>query len=267
MNRGFEIYRRLGTHLVDGWLASEVLEILEVLDSAQRSKGVSGAVAEIGVHHGRLFIGLKLLQQSNGHSVAIDLFGDQERNIDNSGKGDLGRFRRNVLRWSSLDGLAIHEGDSTKLTADKLRELALTGIRLFSVDGGHTDGIVFSDMNLAEVTLAQGGIVIADDVFNQEWPGVSTGTLRYLAEGGRLVPFAIGFNKVFFASQEYSDSYQETLRSNFHKRYLTFVKSTDFAGHAVLYIGRVPRQPRKLLGRNDTAKQMYRRIQECQHHR
>jgi hypothetical protein len=262
MNRGFEIYRRFGHRFVAGWLAPEVLEILAVLDEAQRSKNVSGAVVEIGVHHGRLFIGLKLLQDVDQYSVAIDVFGDQELNVDQSGKGDLAIFRRNVQRWSSLDAVAIHQGDSTQLHADQLRELAHGGIRLFSVDGGHTDPIVFSDMNLAEATIASGGIVVADDVFNEEWPGVSTGTLRYLSEGGQLVPFAIGFNKVFFASPDHAEYYRRILQSTFESRYLLFVKTSDFAAHEVLIIARGARSPRQILSRNDTARRTYHRIQE-----
>jgi hypothetical protein len=262
VTKGFEVYRRLGHSFVDGWLAPEVLAIAAVLDSAQRSNGTSGAVAEIGVHHGRLFIGLSLLQHTDEHSVAVDVFGDQELNIDNSGKGDLAIFRRNVERWSSLNNVAIHQGDSTELSADTLRELSHSDVRLFSVDGGHTDSIVYSDMNLAEATIAAGGIVIADDIFNEEWPGVSTGTLRYLNEGGQLVPFAIGFNKVFFSLPAYADAYRSTLQKRFEDRYLVSVKSSNFATHDVLILGRVPRRPRQLAGRNKRAMRIYRSLQE-----
>ena len=262
MNKRYDVYRRVGRRFVSGWLEPEVLTILAVLDSAQRSKNVSGAVAEIGVHHGKLFIGLSLLQQDTEHSVAIDVFGDQELNIDKSGKGNLAAFRRNVERWSSLAAVEIHQGDSTKLLADNLRELARGNIRLFSVDGGHTDSIVFSDMNLAEATLAQGGIVIADDIFNQQWPGVSTGTLRYMSQGGQLVPFAIGFNKVYFSLPEHAEFYRDKLRSHFENRFLEFVILSDFATHDVVIINRVPRQPRKLIGRSQMARNAYLRIQE-----
>jgi hypothetical protein len=267
VNNGFEIYRRLGQRFVAGWLKTEVLAILGVLDSAQRSKNVSGAVAEIGVHHGRLFIGLNLLQHGDEHSVAIDVFGDQELNVDQSGKGDLAAFRKNVRRWSSLNSVVIHQGDSTKLQADELRALARADIRFFSVDGGHTESTVLSDMRLAEATITPGGIVIADDIFNEQWPEVSTGTLQYLSQGGQVVPFAIGFNKVFFSSPEYAKHYRKILYSHFEDRYLVYVKTADFATHEVLIIFRVPRRPTRLVGRSKTAKQIYHRMQKWRHHR
>lgn len=257
----FDIYRWTGHRVVAGWLAPEVLDILAALDSVQRSASVSGAVAEIGVHHGRLFIGLNLLQHKDEPSVAIDVFGEQDLNIDQSGKGDLAVFQRNVQRWSSAENVVVHQGDSTQLQASELRDLARGDIRLFSVDGGHTDSIVFSDMNLAEATIAPGGIVIADDVFNQDWPGVSTGTLRYMERGGKLVPFAIGFNKVFFATANYSQIYRDVLRREFEGRYLVLTKSSEYAGHEVLIMSRVPRRPRQLAGRNKTARRVYRGVQ------
>src|ERR1700759_4545612 len=100
MQRTFALYSRFGYRFVTGFLEPGNLPILEVLDRAQRGRQVSGAVAEIGVHHGRLFIGLHLLQRGTGKSVAIDLFGDQERNIDNSGNGNLEKFVDNVTLWS-----------------------------------------------------------------------------------------------------------------------------------------------------------------------
>lgn len=259
VDRRLDIYRWYGHHLVKGWLAPEVLRILAVFDTTQRARSVSGAVAEIGVHHGRLFIGLDLLQRDDERSVAIDIFGDQQLNIDTSGRGDLARFRKNIGRWSSLDKLVIHQGDSTKMSATKLRELAGADIRLFSVDGGHTDSIVFSDMTLAEAALAPGGIVIADDVFNEQWPDVASGTQRYLQQGGRLTPFAIGFNKVFFAMPDYADYYRAALTARFDDNYLIFVKSSHYMTHQVLVLARTPRRPGALFAQNPTAKKIYRR--------
>jgi hypothetical protein len=262
VNKDYGFYRRFGRRFVAGWLTAEVLDIVAILDSAQRAKNVSGAVAEIGVHHGKLFIGLNLLRQNAERSVAIDLFGQQELNVDNSGKGNLKAFRRNTRRWSSLNSVAIHQGDSSKLQADELRELAHGEIRLFSVDGGHTSSIVLSDMNLAGASIVSGGIVIADDIFNQEWPGVLAGTLRYLSQGGQLVPFAIAFNKVFFSAPEYSDFYRSALRDDFDSRYLLYVRISEFATHEVLIIGRVPRRPRELISRNGTARKFYHRLRD-----
>lgn len=257
MKHTYERYGTVGYRFVTGFLEPGNLPLLKVLDSAQRARGVSGAVAEIGVHHGRLFIGLHLLQRGSGTSVAIDLFGDQALNIDKSGNGNLDKFTDNVALWSTTDGLVLHQGDSTKLTPDVLRDKAGGPIRFFSVDGGHTEEIVYSDMRLAEETLADGGIVIADDIFNQQWPGVAVGTLRYLDDGAKLAPFAIGFNKVYFTQSEHCDEYRSALESAFVGSRKIQSDSTVFAGHPVLYLA--PVTPVDILRRSETARTVYHR--------
>lgn len=260
MNKNFEFYRIVGHRAVEGWLRPEVLTILSVLDSIQESSGVAGAVAEIGVHHGRLFVGLNLLRRTDEHSVAIDVFDDQQYNVDNSGKGNLQIFSRNVGRWSSLDGVEISQGDSTRLDPTALLAVAHAGIRLFSIDGGHTDSIVLSDLKLAEGTLLPGGIVIADDVFNEFWPGVVSGTLDYMNTGGNLSPFAIGFNKVFFTQSDHVDRYRLALSSYFGAKVTYSVKWSEFAGHEVLVIARVRPSVRRVLRRNALARRLYYRV-------
>ena len=256
MQPNFNRYRAIGQRFVTGFLEPEVLLVLDVLNAAQRTKQVSGAVAEIGVHHGKLFVGLSLLQPPGDKSVAIDIFGDQELNIDNSGHGDFEKFENNVKVWSSMDDVVVHQGDSTKLEPVKLRELAGGDIRLFSVDGGHTNEIVFSDMKLAEATLADGGIVIADDVFNEYWPGVATGTLRYLSDGAKLAPFLIGFNKVFFTHAEYSEFYRGKVEAAVADKLRLATASSEFAGHEVALV--VPQGAKDILRKSQLARSLYR---------
>lgn len=245
----------MGQRFVTGFLHSEILSVLDVLNTAQRSKQVSGAVAEIGVHHGKLFIGLSLLQRPGDKSVAIDIFGDQELNVDGSGRGDFEKFENNVKMWSSMDDVVVHQGDSTKLEPAKLRELAGAPIRMFSVDGGHTDEIVYSDMKLAEATLADGGIVIADDVFNEYWPGVATGTLRYLSDGAALIPFLIGFNKVFFTHAEYGEFYRHEVETALAGKLRMMTGTSEFAGHVVGLVA--PSGAKNVIRRSEFARTLY----------
>jgi hypothetical protein len=255
MQPTFNRYRAIGQRFVTGFLQPEILTVLDALNAAQRTKQVSGAAAEIGVHHGKLFIGLRLLQKPGEKSVAIDIFGDQELNVDGSGHGDYEKFENNVKLWSSMDEVVVHQGDSTKLEPAKLRELAGGDIRFFSVDGGHTDEIVYSDMKLAEATLTEGGIVIADDVFNEYWPGVATGTLRYLSDGAKLAPFLIGFNKVIFSHPEYSEFYRGAVESALSGKLLLATGTSEFAGHEVTLVA--PQGPKDILRKSQLARTLY----------
>ena len=81
-------------------------------------------------------------------------------------------------------------------------------MRLISVDGGHTEEITASDLAVADAALADGGIVVVDDVFNETWPGVADGVHRYFRDQPRLVHFAICANKTFFCRSSHADGYR-----------------------------------------------------------
>jgi hypothetical protein len=260
MRQSFARYRVTGHRFVEGWLAPEILDIVHTLDAVQRDSDISGAVAEIGVHQGKFFIGLHLLRCGQERSLAIDVFADQHLNRDGSGRGDVDKFLANMNRWASTNGLVIHQGDSTALDISTVRELAGSPVRFFSVDGGHTEDVVFSDMNLAESALAHGGVVISDDVFNERWPGVAVGTLRYLQDGDPLAPFAIGFNKVFFSQPGYAEIYRHAVERKCENTMRISVETSKYAGHPVALVFSTPRTPRRLLRKNATARTLYRSL-------
>jgi Methyltransferase domain len=260
MTQSSAIYRAVGHRFVEGWLEPEVLDVVQVFDSVQRHNEISGGVAEVGVHHGKFFIGLLLLRGEQ-RALAIDVFGDQHLNIDGSGQGDRDKFLANTKRWASASGMVVHQADSTTLNSADVRELIGCPVRLFSVDGGHTEEIVFSDMKLAEACLTPGGVVIADDVFNERWPGVSAGTLQYLKSGG-LAPFAIGFNKVFFTRPEYVEIFQHAIERKCGSSIRIALEYSTYAGHKVALLFRAPRTPRQLLRKNRTARMLYRQLKK-----
>lgn len=194
----------------------------------QRSIGVAGGVAEIGVHHGKLFILLYLLGHSSEKAVAIDLFEDQHLNIDSSGSGDLAKFSRNLDRHADSTRLVLHKGNSMDLSRPGLMRLAEGPLRFVSVDGGHTADITVHDLGTAEAAIAGGGIIVVDDVFNEQWPGVGDGVRRYFERRRDLVPFAIGANKTYFCRPSHRDIYRDAAVAAARS-----VTATEFLGHPV----------------------------------
>jgi hypothetical protein len=260
MKRSFERYQHVGARLVHGWLEPQVFTVMRVLDKAQRAQSVRGSAAEIGVHHGKLLIALHLLRAPEERTVAIDLFENQQLNIDKSGRGDFAKLVSNLKRWTDNSGIVFHRGDSTELSGADVKSMAGAAVRMFSVDGGHTEKTVQKDMETAEGALADGGIVIADDVFNPQWPGVVAGTFRYLDGGGALIPFAVGFNKVFFTTADHALHYRLAIRDAFRNRFGIEHKASSMLGHEVEVLFAIPRTPRRILSRNQRARALYRSI-------
>ncbi len=210
-------YLSSGLRRVDGWLRPEAAILISGLADIQK---VSGAVGEIGVHHGKLFLLLELCRSEGERAVAVDLFDMQDQNVDGSGHGDIKQFRRNLARFAARpDEVVVHSSDSTKLDAEGLLDLSGGPFRLFSVDGGHTAEITLSDMQLAASTLAPAGLLILDDYFNVEWPGVSEGVNRYLLNGGALLPIGSGHGKTFFTTEDSAEMYQEKMREIAHQNH------------------------------------------------
>ncbi len=111
-------------------------------------------------------------------------------------------------------------------------------------------------MTLAAACLTPGGVVIADDVFNERWPGVSVGTLRYLENGG-LAPSAIGFNKVLLTQPEYVGFFQQAIEHKCDSTVRIALEYSTYAGHKVALLFRAPRTPRQLLRKNRAARMLY----------
>jgi hypothetical protein len=80
--------------------------------------------------------------------------------------------------------------------------------RIFSVDGGHWVEIVKGDLALAEDCLAPHGVITLDDFHRPECADVSTGYFEwYSARQRAIVPFAIGFNKLYLCEANWVERY------------------------------------------------------------
>jgi hypothetical protein len=133
-------------------------------------------------------------------------------------------------------------------------ELGRGPFRLISIDGGHTAAITASDLATCEGALADGGIVILDDCFNGEWPGVIDGVHQYFSVPRAIVPFAIGANKTFFCHRPLAGRYAATL-----KELDASAAEQEFLGYSVLCFTYRPRTLAGWFGKVD-AFRFFRRV-------
>lgn len=170
----------------------------------------TGNLCEIGVHHGRYFIGLALALKKGEKALAVDLFSRQDENIDGSGKGNKDIFLHHVKTFlpdpSIVDAI---EANSLEVTPDRI--LKYGPIRFFSVDGGHNSRAVVNDLHLAESSISTEGIVSLDDILNPHWTGVITGYVAYRDSGGTLCPFALIPGKLLLCREDQAMHYRALL--------------------------------------------------------
>jgi hypothetical protein len=225
-----EAYTRRGRRRLQGWLCRIDAEIFQAVLRAQADAGLRGGVAEIGVHHGKSFIPLCLALRPDERAACVDVFDQQHLNVDRSGEGDRAVFERNLARAGVPRAqVDIFEQSSLDLTLHQFLD-AVGPVRFFSVDGGHWLEIVQSDLTVAEASLAAHGVIALDDFHRPEWPEVSAGLFAWHASRHRpIVPFAIGFNKLYLCLEDRVGFYQEVLART------PFLAA--FAGQPVSFLG------------------------------
>ncbi|CAO3457448.1 predicted protein [Azospirillum argentinense] len=239
-------YIQGGHRRVDGWLSRLDASLIATVGVWQNAQGVTGSVGEIGVHHGRLFILLALARRPGERAFAIDLFDDQQFNVDQSGQGDETAFRANLVRFGiEPASVEVVKGNSLDLTWSGLAGRLGPAVRLFSIDGGHTADITRHDLGVADDSLGDGGVIVLDDYFNPEFPAVSEGMCRFMADRpGALAPFAIGDNKLLLTRPDWAERYRAMLVGAMPSRH--YVRDTELFGQPVT-VFRTPRTPMQLI--------------------
>lgn len=188
--------------------------VTDWLLQAQRDRGVTGNVMEIGIHHGRYFLVLANGLGENEAAVAIDVFDDQHLNRSQSGHGNWTTFVWNVARFAPLARVELVQANSTDLGDEFVA--ANRGMRFVSIDGGHDRATTSSDLWLAERLVTAGAVIALDDIYRPDWSGVTAGLAHYLANRGALHPFAFVPNKLLLTTTtEWAETYRAMLRQGF----------------------------------------------------
>jgi hypothetical protein len=206
-------YMQFGFPAVEGWCHPLLADFAKLIDQHQQQSGISGGVAEVGVHHGKLLMLLNSFCSNKEKSYAIDVFARQELNVDHSGSGSQQIFQENLQKYDRHSGsnVSIVADDSLTLNFEKTVQAP---VRMFSVDGGHTAEHTISDLKNAQSCIHPNGVVILDDILNHHWLGVIEGALHFLNSRPTLVPVAIGVNKLFLTNFSYADNYRALFRGH-----------------------------------------------------
>jgi hypothetical protein len=220
---------------VEGWLNPNALKFTEYL--VKQFVGENFSSLEIGVHHGKFFLGIENLTPSSGRCVAIDIFENQSLNIDGSGKGDKEIFAQHVTKWANApERVSILSSDSIDLHPNAL---GINTFGIISIDGGHTRNHTFNDLRIAQELLTPNGIIVLDDINNQDWCGVVTGALDFFNSpiSTRVRPIAIGFNKLYISHFSVSETVKNAIQKDsevLHQFDISAFKSTPFGSHEIL---------------------------------
>jgi hypothetical protein len=232
-----DAYEAEGYRCVQGWMDPLSFHALRAAQACHDEFGVTGSIGEIGVHHGRFFLALMCLRCESEAAFAIDVFGEQAANVDESGRGDLAAFEQNLARFdpNHPSGVDIIESDSLQLGATSLAgRVNGERCRLLSIDGGHTAVHAAHDLRLAQEILAPGGVAFLDDAFKPSWPGVHEGLSRFmLLETPRIAPVAFIGNKLLLTTISHQVRLADWFAAAFAAERTLHVKAVEMFGWRV----------------------------------
>lgn len=221
--KGVAEYLEGGFKAVEGWCIPQLWQVIQPLREAVIAEGGMGPIAEIGVYHGKFFIGLVKTMDAPAANYAIDVFDLQQFNLDGAGKGNLEKFRENLkangveesrVQIFRTDSMWLNRGDIDRIRVNS------GGFSMFSVDGCHMVEHTINDILFAqEVTLPQ-GIIFVDDYYNANWPGVQEGVAKlFQSHAPRFVPLVYTCNKLMLCNLSYHKEYLGILADFIRKHF------------------------------------------------
>lgn len=201
--------RRVGAAIrpIDGWFSA--VGLFAFLDEVQKSAGVSGDLFEIGAHHGKSAVVLANLARPPETIGICDLFGSQSLNASASGAGDRAIVEHNMATLAPGANVRIFECPSGELTLDQIGRT-----RFFHIDGGHLAPEAMNDLLLGSAATIAAGLIVVDDPYRPEWPGVTEAILGFLAKSPEWVTVAVGFNKQVLARRDHAHHYSSALNGD-----------------------------------------------------
>ncbi|WP_322516470.1 class I SAM-dependent methyltransferase [Rhodopseudomonas palustris] len=178
---------------VAGWVEPGFFKTLLQVEDMVRAHGVTGSVAEIGVHCGKFLLAMALASGDRPAVVAVDNF--------ENGPEIRASLERHVARFYDPDRVTIVESDSMQLSSADLLAKLPSRAKYFSVDGYHRAEFVINDLMVAQDVICDGGVVIVDDYLSP-LVGVTEGVTRFLLQNAhqKIAPFAYGENKLLMTT-------------------------------------------------------------------
>ncbi len=179
----------------------------------QTEAGVAGPLAEIGAFEGRFFIALAHALEQGEVAVALDIFSWPDDGVKH-------RFEANCLKHGiGPERRVTVKGDSGAMTpAELMGHAGGAPYRLIHIDGEHSRAALGKDLALATACLAEGGLIVLDDMLHPGYPTLMVAVQAYLEANPEIVPLCVidretivGATKFVLCRRDWFERWQERL--------------------------------------------------------
>jgi predicted O-methyltransferase YrrM len=210
-------YLRDGYETVVGMSSRFAAAITARLLLIQSDLGIAGPIGEIGTFEGRFFIAMAHALKAGETALGIDLFDWPNPEV-------IDRFHANCRRHGVRDEARVTlKADSRTMTPeDVLKASGGKKLRLFHVDGEHSRHALSRDLKLATSVIADGGLIVLDDMLHPGYPTLMVAVQDYLEANPGIVPLCIidretivGATKFVLCEKSWFTRYEEVMLEAF----------------------------------------------------
>lgn len=216
----WKLYKNQVEPEVKGWFYDHDLIMFWLLDFIQKEAGWRGDLCELGVYEGRSAIGLGALARPGESLFCFDLFHEVSQAVVES----------NIRRFCpDLDGrLGCIQRDLPSMRAAP-PEVAPGSLRFLHIDAVHDHPGVLNDLRNFAPLLTPEAVIVLDDCFDPDWPGVATAMTEFcLSEMGRHIrPFSASRSKMYLCARPLVEVYQRCIVASRHIDNLSFERVLD----------------------------------------
>lgn len=231
-----EAYLADGYDRVVGMSSRFAAAICARLLRLQTEEGVRGPIAEIGAFEGRFFIALAHALEPGEIALGIDIFDWPNPQVKD-------RFEANCLKH----GIAPERRVTIKADAGAMTPAELIAhargdrLRFIHVDGEHSRAALAKDLALATACLAEGGLIVLDDMLHPGYPTLMVAVQDYLAANPGIVPLCVidretivGATKFVLCRRDWFERYQAAMLDIFKEQ--IWPLGADFEPHWCLVL-------------------------------
>jgi predicted O-methyltransferase YrrM len=202
----------------------------------QTDVGVGGPLAEIGAFEGRFFIALAHALEPGELAVALDIFSWPDDGVKD-------RFEANCLKHGIAPERRVTvKGDSgTMIPAELMGHAGGSRFRFIHIDGEHSRAALAKDLALATACLAEGGLIVLDDMLHPGYPTLMVTVQAYLEANPEIVPLCVidretivGATKFVLCERAWFERYQARLLAIFEA--FIWPLGADFEPHWCLVL-------------------------------
>jgi hypothetical protein len=194
----FDFYKHRVEGRIEGWFYNHDILLFWLFDFIQKQAGWRGDLCELGVYQGKSAVALAHMARADERLYGFDIFHEVPARQVRATVGDL---------CPGLADRLILVQDDLRQRAEPPEMVARGGVRFIHLDAVHDHPSVLN--NFAPLLTSQ-GILVLDDCFDPEWPGVPTAMTEFcLSPAGRHIrPFAASRAKMYLCGRHMVETYQ-----------------------------------------------------------